>query len=236
MFSQAPKAEQSRQRAHASAISRSVHHVDAKVPESEAKLRSEFTAYRRRVEEDLERARARGRDEATTALFDIVDDCDRALTHITQTNDVSSGVEQLRARALRHFEKLGYQPYGEVGEVFNPTLHEAVAVEAVEGVEGSILRVHRRGWKRDDDIVRPTVVTVIKGQVLEEEVVEKVVEEAVEDAVEDAPRVRRRHRRVSAEEYVCPYAIVGCQQDCPGCRPLGPEFDFVDENNEELSL
>ena len=50
------------------------------------------------------------------------------------------------------------------GQVFNPTLHEAVAQEASETVaEGSVIRVVRSGWMLHDRVLRPASVFVSTG-------------------------------------------------------------------------
>jgi hypothetical protein len=84
-----------------------------------------------------------------------------------------------------------------------------------------ILRVHSRGWKRDQEVVRATVVTVVKGE---------------SEEGDDETWLRRRRHRVHGD-YVCPFGIAGCQQDCPGCAPLSEaeEVEGVeDDENDDL--
>jgi molecular chaperone GrpE len=58
-------------------------------------------------------------------------------------------------------EKLGLQPYGEVGERFDPTLHEAVAHQtSAEVTEPTCVAVLRRGYRLGDRILRVPLVAV----------------------------------------------------------------------------
>jgi molecular chaperone GrpE (heat shock protein) len=114
-------------------------------------------------EEPVERARREGAQRALEPFLDVVDDCDRALEHVGPgQDDVGAGIEQLRRRLLDGFTHAGYEPFCEVGDAFDPSLHEALSVEAGLGEEGSVLRVHRRGWCCEDRLVRAASVTVVQ--------------------------------------------------------------------------
>jgi hypothetical protein len=173
--------------------------------------RNSLARQRARAKEEVAEARKRGRDDAAMGLVDLVDDCDRAIDQMHSSNDHSKilvGVEQLRRRTIQRFEEVGLVPYGQVGDVFDPHLHEAISTEAGWAPDNSIIRVHRRGWQREDGkIVRTAMVTVCKGT------------PAGSPPSQGGPR--RRTARVSdpvADAYVCPYGYPGCAGDCPNCR------------------
>ena len=44
--------------------------------------------------------------------------------------------------------------------------------------------------------------------------------------------MRRRRHRPKANDYVCPYGIIGCAQDCPGCRP--DPLPLTEESESDL--
>ena len=190
---------------------------------------ADFDSFRRRARSEADRAYNKGRDEAASELLSLVDDCDRALELVsadTDADQVAYGVKQMRERALRHFAALGYEPVGDIGETFDPHSHEAVSVEPGSGTDGTILRVHRRGWRRGDELVRAAMVTVLQGSTGPAPDPQPAYEPAGEQS--DGRRKRRsRRRRTAAQapatDYVCPYGIAGCQQDCPGCAPLPPD-------------
>jgi molecular chaperone GrpE (heat shock protein) len=127
----------------------------------------EFAAYRERSKLELIEAINRGRDEATLLLVDLVDDCDRALDIIdndrSQDSKIKDGVIQLRDRALRRFAEVGLFPFAETGDFFDPQKHNAIATEDGDGSDGTIVKIHQRGWRREDgSVVRTAMVTVLQ--------------------------------------------------------------------------
>lgn len=72
------------------------------------------------------------------------------------------GVEHIHAQLLNTLTQHGVEAYGEVGDQFDPQLHEAL--ESAQTPDGDksdkIARVQRRGYKRNDRIIRPAQVVV----------------------------------------------------------------------------
>jgi molecular chaperone GrpE len=90
-------------------------------------------------------------------LLPVLDDVDRARQHGDLTGAFKAVADQLEAT----LEKLGLQPYGEVGELFDPTLHEAVAHQtSAEVSEPTCVAVLRRGYKLGDRLLRVPLVAV----------------------------------------------------------------------------
>jgi molecular chaperone GrpE len=104
-----------------------------------------------------------GEKRTAESLFDLVDDCDRALQVLKSDPEaMRAGVEQMRLRAIRRFKDLGFEPFAKVGDDFDPYLHQAVA--SIEGGEsGKIAEVHQRGWRDRDGLVRSAMVSVFSG-------------------------------------------------------------------------
>ena len=109
--------------------------------------------------------------------------------------------------------------------MFDPRRHEAIAVEAGAGADGSIMRVHRTGWERADGyILRPAMVTVLKGSTEPGTSTHSSMADKL-DRHPARPRRRRKPTHVDPESYNCPFGIPGCSGDCPGCSPI--EEDLV---------
>jgi len=90
-------------------------------------------------------------------LLPVLDDIDRARQHGDLTGAFKAVADQLEAT----LEKLGLQPYGEVGERFDPTVHEAVAHQtSAEVAEPTCVAVLRRGYKLGDRLLRVPLVAV----------------------------------------------------------------------------
>lgn len=102
------------------------------------------------------------------SFMGIVDDCDRALNHVPPgAKDLREGLEHLRQSILIRFAEYGYEPFGNEGEIFDHSLHEAIAAEPSPGNEIVIARVHKRGWRFEGKIVRAATVTVLQGAPVE---------------------------------------------------------------------
>lgn len=141
-----------------------------------------------------EAAYRRGADETAGALFEIVDDCDRALASLRGLElpeSVRRGLEGIQQRLVSQFETLGYQAFDPLGEEFDPHRHEAVSAEPGPGRNGVVIRVHRRGWLHGEYLVRAAQVTVRQGEPLPEQ--QPAAAEAVGNGALD--RRRRRPRR-----------------------------------------
>ena len=61
----------------------------------------------------------------------------------------------------------GVRAYGEVGDIFDPKLHEAVGLTA--GPDGQILEVIAGGYEVGEKVIRPALVIVGEGQEKETE-------------------------------------------------------------------
>lgn len=129
--------------------------------------RAELENYRRRVAEDVERARESGLDSAVLTVLNVFDDLGRALEAAESTGDPSAivpGVRAVKESLERNLEGLDIRPVGQRGERFDPNEHEALtAVPLQDGAEpGTIANVFQAGFKRGDRLVRPARVVVYK--------------------------------------------------------------------------
>lgn len=183
-----------------------------------ATLKNDFDNYRRRSQDELAEATQRARDEIAVSLTELVDDCDRALEMTYADSDhnrLLDGLKQMRDRAIGRFAKIGLSAFGKVGDDFDPHLHNAIAAEPAPGKAGRIIKVHQRGWRREDGtVVRTAMVTVSNGSGAEPDA------PAAAPAIDDA-EPRRRHQPSApfpAGPERCEFGVPGCVGDCPDCR------------------
>ncbi|MFO6452551.1 MULTISPECIES: nucleotide exchange factor GrpE [unclassified Aeromicrobium] len=139
-----------------------VAELEAKVAELTNDLQrkqAEFINYKRRVEDDRPRAVEAGKQKVLTELLTVLDDLGRAEEHGELTGGFKAVADQLRG-ALGKFD---LESFGEVGEPFDPNLHEAVfhAGEDPEVEVQSIAQVMRTGYRVGDRVLRPAVVGVV---------------------------------------------------------------------------
>ena len=106
---------------------------------------------------------------AESVLSDILpalDNLDLALSHAPQdpaSKNFVIGVEMTRKLLLDSLSRHGLTTVGELGEEFDPAVHEAVNMEAhSEYPEGSVCGLMTRGYRLKDRLLRPARVAVCK--------------------------------------------------------------------------
>jgi molecular chaperone GrpE len=124
------------------------------------RVQAEFANYRKRVERDRVALAEAAVGSALVGLLPVLDDIDRARAHGDLTGAFKSVADQLETV----LGKLGLAAFGEPGDPFDPTIHEAVMHE--ESTAGSVVTeptattVLRRGYKHGDRLLRPAMVGV----------------------------------------------------------------------------
>jgi len=119
--------------------------------------RAEFVNYRRRVERDREVAGEQGRAAVLSALLPVLDDIDGARTHGDLLGPFASVADKLDG-VLR---RLGLEPFGEPGDLFDPALHEALLQDGATQVDvPTCTQVLQRGYRSGDRVLRPARVAV----------------------------------------------------------------------------
>jgi molecular chaperone GrpE len=119
--------------------------------------------YRKRSAREVERRAQEAREAITRDWLDVVDSVERALRMDSAEQSVPPGLrallEQMEATLARH----GVRRVGEVGERFDPELHEAIDVRATDEFdENTIVGVARSGFALGDRALRPAQVVVAR--------------------------------------------------------------------------
>lgn len=72
------------------------------------------------------------------------------------------GIEQIHAQLANILKSYDVRTVGEVGEVFNPHLHEALSSAPVEksAAHNAIVTVYQKGYKTGEKLIRPAKVIV----------------------------------------------------------------------------
>lgn len=112
------------------------------------------------------RAAASALNAAAEALFETVDDLDRAIEWLgDEDRDLRRGLEASRERLLGRCVRLGFDSLVPTGDRFDPFLHEAIALRPGVGRDGTVVATHRRGWvaSANGELMRPAIVTVRQG-------------------------------------------------------------------------
>ncbi len=125
------------------------------------RLNAEYVNYRKRVERDREVARDAAVAGVMEALLPVLDDVHLARQH----GDLESGpfaaiAEKLEATLQRY----GLERYGQPGEPFDPTVHEALMHTTAELAQGTtvttVVQVMQPGYRVGERVIRPARVAV----------------------------------------------------------------------------
>ena len=121
------------------------------------RLQAEYTNYRRRVERDREAVREQGLANVLTNLLPLLDDIGRARDHGELEGGFKSVAEALEAAV----GKLGLERFGEPGEPFDPSVHEALThSHSAEVTEPTAVQIYQPGYRIGARVVRPARVGV----------------------------------------------------------------------------
>jgi molecular chaperone GrpE len=121
------------------------------------RITAEYANYRKRVDRDRLAVVEQATGAILTTLLPVLDDINRARAHGDLTGAFASVAEQLQ----KTLTKLGLASFGEVGDVFDPTWHEAVAHSTSPDVdEPTCVEVLRPGYALGDRLLRAAMVAV----------------------------------------------------------------------------
>ena len=121
------------------------------------RVTAEYANYRKRVDRDRNLVQEQATGTVLSALLPILDDLDRAREHGDLVGPFGSVAEQLTAA----LGKFGLTAFGEKGDPFDPTRHEAVAHQTSADVtESTCVQVMRRGYQLGERLLRPAMVAV----------------------------------------------------------------------------
>jgi molecular chaperone GrpE len=121
------------------------------------RVTAEYANYRKRVERDRTLAGEQATASVLTQLLPALDDLDRARDHGDLVGPFGSVADQLVATLT----KFGLTPFGEPGDAFDPTVHEAVShTSSPDVTETTCIEVMRRGYLLGDRLLRAALVGV----------------------------------------------------------------------------
>jgi molecular chaperone GrpE len=129
------------------------------------RLQAEYVNYRRRVERDRAVARDQAVASVLEALLPVLDDVHLARQH----GDLEGGPFAAIADKLdATLTRFGLARYGEPGEAFDPTVHEALLHTQAELAEGTtqttVVQILQPGYRSGDRVLRAARVAVADPQ------------------------------------------------------------------------
>ncbi|WP_394801761.1 MULTISPECIES: nucleotide exchange factor GrpE [Tenacibaculum] len=130
------------------------------------RLFAEFENYKKRTtKERIELFKTAGQ-EVVTAILPILDDFERALTHIEddkEAEELRKGVLLIYQKLLNTLEQKGLSAIDvRAGDIFNSELHQAITQipAPTDDLKGKVIDCVEKGYKLGDKIIRHPKVVV----------------------------------------------------------------------------
>ncbi len=121
------------------------------------RISAEYSNYRRRVERDRQLVIDVAKAQVTSQLLTVLDDIERAEEH----GDLSGAFKVVADKLVAALHAQGLEPFGVVGEGFDPAVHEAVQHSTAADVsEPTVTAVLRPGYRFGERVLRPAMVAV----------------------------------------------------------------------------
>ena len=129
--------------------------------DSYLRLAADYDNFRKRSQKEKEASYGNGKADAVEKLLPVYDNLERALNQPTEDEAYKKGVEMTMTQLVSIFSGLGVEIFGEVGDTFDPELHNAVMhTESEELGENTIAAVFQKGFKIGEKVVRFAMVQV----------------------------------------------------------------------------
>ena len=129
--------------------------------DSYLRLAADYDNFRKRSQKEKEQSYGNGKADAVEKLLPVYDNLERALNQETADEAYKKGVEMTMTQLVSIFEGLGVEIFGNVGDAFDPNIHNAVMhIEDEAAEENTITQVFQKGFKLGEKIVRFAMVQV----------------------------------------------------------------------------
>lgn len=125
---------------------------------------AEFDNARKRLQREKAEAYTNAAVDYAKKLLPILDDFDRALENVPpqiEEDGWFEGLVLIKRKLQAILEGLEVEPIEALGQPFDPSFHEALALQDVDGVEsGLVIEELQAGYRRGDRVIRPALVNV----------------------------------------------------------------------------
>ena len=152
-------------KAEIDALKAEIEKKDAALAEADDKylrLMAEYDNFRRRSREEKDATYSSAIADAVSELLPLFDNLELAKKYTADnTSEAAKGVEMILGSVPAILEKLNVTAFGEVGEQFDPNIHNAVMhVDDENYGENEIIDVFQKGYKHGERVIRFAMVRV----------------------------------------------------------------------------
>jgi len=130
------------------------------------RTQADFENYRKRVAREAQVARDKGVKQVVSELLPALDNFERALAaaeaeEADSEHHLTKGIRLVQQELVNALARVGIEPFSPKGEAFDPTQHEAMAQQPVEGAQsGTVVEVYQQGYRLGGNVIRPARVVV----------------------------------------------------------------------------
>lgn len=128
------------------------------------RLYAEYDNYRKRTQNEKAAIYSDATAKAVEQILPIADSVTMALNSFEGKDvpeDFTKGIELIAKGLKSSFEKLSVTPFGNIGDEFDPNIHNAISKIEDESLgENTIAQVYQLGYKINDKIIRHAMVVV----------------------------------------------------------------------------
>lgn len=126
------------------------------------RIQADFDNYRRHAIENINKARIDGQVSVIEAFLPCLDIFKEAKKSISDES-VLKGVEMVENKIIETLKDLGVEKLNSIGEVYDPKIHNVIAVVRNEQQENDVIvDEYQAGYKLGDKIIRYAKVIVNK--------------------------------------------------------------------------
>ena len=127
------------------------------------RLAAEYDNFRKRTAKEKEELNSLCKSSVIKELLPVIDTLEIALSNTAENlDDYKKGVEMIGKQFYDSLSKLKVESFGEVGDEFDPNMHNAVMhIEDENLGESVISQVFSKGYRfTDEKVIRPAMVQV----------------------------------------------------------------------------
>ena len=128
-----------------------------------ARAQADLVNYRNRIKVELSEIESRGKKTVSLKVLSVIDELELAIDSVTKNASLDlmlEGLKSIREKFRTIFESENIQEITEI-EDFDPVFHEAVlTTETDEHEPGSIIKILRKRYIMNSDVIRPAQVEI----------------------------------------------------------------------------
>ena len=129
--------------------------------DSYLRLAADYDNFRKRTAKEKDQLYTNGKADAVEKLLPVYDNLERAMNQPTEDAAYKKGVEMTMTQLVSILNGLGVEIFGQVGDTFDPNIHNAVMhTEDENAEENTITQVFQKGFRLGEKVVRFAMVQV----------------------------------------------------------------------------